>query len=104
MSGRKSKNLILILEKEDATILNTDSQIEQEIVNFFKKLYGTNEDKRFLMEGVEWTSLKSNWKARLERPFEEEEIHRGVSNLGNLKSPGPNGITNEFLKKAWNIL
>lgn len=35
----------------------------------------------------------------LEVPFTEEEIHKAIQDLGNNKSPGPDGFSAEFFKK-----
>lgn len=53
---------------------------------------------------MEWSLLQDQWASWLESPFFEEEIHKAIQSLGTLKSLGPDGMTNEFLKKSWNIL
>lgn len=53
---------------------------------------------------MQWGGLEENWKAWLERPFDIEDIRQADFNLGNLKSPSPDGFTNEFFKKSWNVL
>lgn len=40
----------------------------------------------------------------LEADFSTEEIDNAVKALPNGKSPSPDGFTNEFFKKGWNII
>lgn len=85
-------------------MLTSEEEIEQEIVGFYKCLYGETSGHWFLVENVQWVSLEENWKVWLERSFDLEESQKAVFSLGNLKSPGPDGFTNEFFNKSWNIL
>lgn len=40
----------------------------------------------------------------MEAPLSEEEVHNAIKNLADLKSQGPNSMSNEFFKKSANIL
>lgn len=37
-------------------------------------------------------------------PFTEEEVRDGINAIGDLKSPGADGMTSLFYKKHWNIV
>ena len=40
----------------------------------------------------------------LEQEFSTAEIDETIKRLPNNKSPGPDGFTNEFIKKCWSII
>lgn len=42
--------------------------------------------------------------SNLEADFAREEVDGIISELPNDKSPGPDGFTNEFIKKCWQFI
>lgn len=59
-----------------------------------KYLYAEPEGKRYTLDVIDWKPLNYQCKAGLE----------AASSLGNMTSLGPDGMTNEFFKRSWNIL
>lgn len=56
-----------------------------------------------MIDGVEWAPIDTQSREKQEKAFSEEEILKAVQDMGNLKSPSPDGMTGEF-KSFWNIL
>lgn len=95
---------ISTLEDQNGILLSSEDEIESEVVSFFERLY-TDEDKpRFVIDGLDWVPLQRQHSEDLERPFQVDEIYRAIKDIGSSKSPGPDGMTEEFYKSCWNTL
>lgn len=102
-SGRRNRNFISTIENGEGIILTEQNDTEKEIVSYFDKLYNTREEHCLTFENLGWSPLTETLKVQIEASFTVEEIHKAVTDLGCLKSPGQDRTTNEFFKKAWNI-
>ena len=95
-SGRRRKSLTKELELEDGGISKDSEVIASEISSFFAKLFTEDLPSRPFIEDLDWCPISPSKATWLERPFEEEEIHRAVFSLGKEKAPGPDGFTFAF--------
>lgn len=50
--GRKQKNLIDHLEKEDDVVIKEDCEIEEEVINYFTSLYAPPVFARPFLDGL----------------------------------------------------
>ncbi|KAH6786600.1 hypothetical protein C2S52_006152 [Perilla frutescens var. hirtella] len=89
-SRRKKRNAITRIKDENDVLITKDDEIENVLVNYFKKL--------FKSEGItrmdEWLNVIEprvidNMKEELERAFTKEEIVEALNQMHPLKSSGP---------------
>lgn len=57
--------------------MKEDQQIEKEVVNFFKKLYSTNDEQRQPIHGLNWGYIIEKRASWLDW-FSEEEIKEAI--------------------------
>ena len=67
-----------------------------EISSFYAKLFTEDLPSRPFIENLDWCPISLGKVTWLERPFEEEEIHRVVFSLGKEKAPVLDGFTFAF--------
>lgn len=92
-SHKKNRAYIGELQDELGNVLNK-GEGEAEFLRYFSSLYTTTADHCFMMENVGQSPLPMEQNSHLEAPFTEEEISRAIADLGNLKSPRPDAMTN----------
>jgi hypothetical protein len=86
-------------------VLSTDQDaIRAEISGFYQHLYIEDITCRPFLDGLPFSSISSEEASWLERPFEEEEISKVVSNMNGDKAPGPDGFPMSFYHACWPIL
>jgi len=103
--SKSIKNLIL----EDGSHVSDPESILEEEKKFYSKLYTSvrNRDidfvelKRIFLEGLIIPRLTTEDIAGLEQPILEEEIFQAISLSADNKSPGTDGLGNEFYKQFW---
>jgi hypothetical protein len=78
--------------------------IKAQIIEFYKTLYTEDSGCRPLVDGLHFSSISSDEVCWLERPFEEEEIFKVVSNMNGDEAPGPGGFPMAFFHACWSIL
>lgn len=95
---KKCKAFISEIKDDQGTLLTKGEDIEAEFVRYFSSLYTAIVDNCYLVENMDWSPLQASLSSSPEDPFTEEEIRRAVTDLGTLKSLGPDGMSNEFVK------
>uniref|UniRef100_A0A2N9IM68 30S ribosomal protein S13, chloroplastic n=1 Tax=Fagus sylvatica TaxID=28930 RepID=A0A2N9IM68_FAGSY len=86
-------------------VLTTDQEaIKAEISGFYQHLYIEDTTWRPLLDGLSFSSISPEEASWLERPFEEEEICKVVSNMNGDKAPGLDGFPVSFYHACWPIL
>ena len=86
-------------------VLSTDQDaIKAEISGFYQQLYIEDTTCRPLLDGLAFFSISPAEASWLERPFEEEEICKLVSNMNGDKASGPDGFPMSFYHACWPIL
>lgn len=71
--------------------------------NAFKERMGKTEFTQMLFDLDQLLQPGENLST-LETTFTREEIEGVVKNLPNNKSPGPDGFSNEFIKRCWPLI
>ena len=96
------------LEKADGTLLKDQDQIHDEVKLFYQKLYKEQKVSYINLEelsnDLNITKLNEIQQLKLEGELTNSEILAALKCMKNEKSPGPDGITTEFLKFFWNDL
>ena len=102
----KEKTWNRILDSSD-NIITESSAIQQIQVDYFKKLYASQEldsntQDKFCMS-IDKT-LSANSVQMLDNDLSLTELYKAVSQMKNNKSPGPDGLIVEFYKMYWDVL
>ena len=89
------------------TILNNKDSIEWYIYKYYEKLYkkeeSDNEFQSWFLEFVEKKLTQIDIQ-NLEKEVSEKEIFKAIKSLNSNKSPGIDGLPNEFYLKFWEII
>ena len=104
-NGRRRKNTITIMTSDDGEIRG-QQEIIVHIVEFYKKLFGPNEESGLVLGGNFWPEcykLSENMKRDLVKDFEFEEVKQVIMSLKENSAPGPNGFGPGFFKKCWEV-
>ena len=88
----------------DGIIYEADSNIQDQVVGFYKSLYQEPEDWRPTVNGLDFASLDEFDRLSLEREFDREEIIAALKEAEGDKAPGPNGFTIAFFQKCWGVI
>ena len=99
MENRKYVDKSLpIIEREDGTLLTTQSDIKQEIQEFYENLYKEKNTEHIMIENFDCPRLSDDDKESIEGPVTWEELIDTLKSSKPNKSPGPDGYTVEFYK------
>lgn len=96
--------IIPSVHKEDGTVINKQSEILQEVKNFYSNLFAyQDKDQDLNIEHIlnnlnNHPTLTAEEKSNLEGEISEEEIAFILSKMKNNKSPGTDGFSAEFFK------
>ena len=77
-------------------VLEEESEVTNQVVQFYKNLYKKSEGWRLFVESLEFDRIRDIERVWLERKFEREEILQVVSELEGDKAPGMDGFTMAF--------
>lgn len=83
----KSRAYIATFESEGGRFLSIEVEIEEEIINFYNKLYVRDEYTRFVIEGPNWAPIDEQCHVKIEIPFSEAEILEAIKSFECQKSP-----------------
>lgn len=86
---------------EGGVITEDQEVIEQELINFFIKMYSRNNEVKRALEGINGCPISEEKATWLGRPFVEEEIRTSVFDYGTDKSPGPDGFSMTMFQNCW---
>lgn len=80
-------------------------EILEQVSNYYKDLFTSNAGNRTeeLLQSVP-AKVSAEMNSSLLRPFTEEEIRSALNTIGDLKSPGADGMSSLFYKKHWHIV
>ena len=81
-----------------------ESDIQDQVVGFYKSLYQEPEDSRPTVDGLDFASLDESNRLSLEREFDREEIIAALWEAGGDKALGPDGFTISFFQKCWCVI
>ena len=98
------------VEKEDGSVITNQTEILQEIENYYKKLYENkddtleNVDLEEYMKDTNMPKLPNQESKKLEGVLTYKEISEVLLKMKPDKSPGITGFTAEFFKVFWKQL
>ena len=89
--------------KEDGSLTTSYQQVADEFVRYYENLLGTNNtcepiDLSVLSSGP---FLSQEQAVQLIRDISDQEIIDALNDIGDDKSPGPDGFSSCFFKKSW---
>ena len=87
----------------DGVHYEDESDVTDQVVDFYKKLYQKPEVWRPTIDVLEFACLEETERSMLEREF-EKEIIEALKEVGGDKSPRPNGFTMAFFQKCWSVI
>ena len=102
-NSRRRYNHLSVLEV-DGVIYEEDSEVADQVVQFYKKLYTETEEWRPFVEGLEFDQIEGLEREWLERRFEKEEILRVVKKLEGDKALGPDSFFTAFYHHCWRVV
>ena len=104
LKNRQPSSKIRVLDNGRGEELVEEEEIRSEFFNFFANLYKSEDRGRSVrdyLEEVIVNKLSIEERNSIEREVETQEIEAVVSRLAKGKSPGLDGIPNEFYHKCW---
>ena len=84
----------------DGIMYEAESDIQVQVVGFYKSLYQEPEAWRPTFDGLDFASLDEFDRFSLEREFDWEEIIVALWEAKGDKALGPNGFTLAFFQKC----
>ena len=85
-------------------VFEEESELTNQVVQFYKNLYNESEGWRPFVEGLEFDCIGDIERVWLERKFERKEILQVVSELKGDKALGPDGFTMAFYHHCWRVV
>lgn len=97
------KNHIAAIYKSDGSLTTSYQQVADEFVKYFEELLGTDTncqplDSNVILSGQRISQEQADF---LIKPISDSEIQEALADIGNDKSPGPDGYSSWFFKSAW---
>jgi hypothetical protein len=103
IKGRRRRNLILMLKKEDEWVEGVD-EIKSLVQDHFSKHFTEAWINRPFLQGIDFNSLSTSDNDFLLAPFTEDEVKEVIWSCDGNKSPGPDGFNINFFKACWPII
>ena len=88
----------------DRVIYEEESEVVDQVVQFYKNLYKETEKWRPFAEGLEFDKIEGLEREWLEQRFEKEEILRVVKKLEGDKALGPDSFSTAFYHHCWRVV
>ncbi|XVE56937.1 hypothetical protein DITRI_Ditri04bG0050900 [Diplodiscus trichospermus] len=107
-TAKHKQNTISILYDSEGKMLNSFVEISSEAVTYFQRLIRTKDDKvesakpDILLELL--TPFSKEACDEMSLPISAEEVKQTLFSINGDKSPGPDGYTACFFKKAWSVV
>ena len=102
-NSQRRHNHISMLEV-NGVIYEDESEMADQVVQFYKKLYKETKEWRPFVEGLEFNQIEGLERDWLERRFEQEEVFRVVKEMEGDKAPSPNGFSLAFYHHCWGVV
>ena len=100
VKGRRKRNKIGNLQREDESWTTNDEETVQEITAYYEQLFksSSTDCPNDILDGIPRT-ITDQINRNLTRPVEENEIKIAVFSMNPNKSPGPDGMIPFFFQK-----
>lgn len=87
-------------------LLHPNKRLQKNSFKFFEGLYGTDVGCQPIEQSIlnQGPLLSHECAQQLISPISDSEIHDALFNIGDDKSPGPDGYFSFFFKSAWSIV
>ena len=97
VKGKRKRNKIQKLQKEDRSWTKIEEEIGQEVENQFEDLFCSKrvDQENLFLEGISPTII-DQMNTELIEPVEEKEIKEALFSMNPNKSPDPDGMTPIF--------
>lgn len=107
--SRRSINSFDRIQKEDSSWITNREMVIEEVVTFFKNLYGRDSAEIEVLEDVRMAelvvkTLSADRREEMTRSPTDEEIKLALWSIHSHKSPGPDGFTSCFFKESWDTV
>lgn len=102
----KTKSMRMV-QTSDGTVLSTQAEIEQEVLEFYGNLMGkANHSLNHIDIGVMRKGRQVNMEQRkhLVSKVTVKEIEDALHGIGDLKAPGEDGYGAKFFKVCWSFI
>ncbi|CAH9145483.1 unnamed protein product [Cuscuta epithymum] len=101
-----ARNSITALKLQNGISTTSIDQVATELVNFYTNLFGAYYPTSGLDPSVVASGrcLPASATPGLVAPITDLEIKEALFDIGDNKSPGPDGYTSAFFKKKWNTV
>ena len=105
VKGRRQRNKIQRLQREDTTWTNSEEEIGEEVVNHVQELFRSKgmTQTDMTLEGISQT-ISDHMSSELTQPVKDKEIIDALFSMNPTKAPGPDGMTPLFFQKFWHIV
>ncbi|XP_022852083.1 uncharacterized protein LOC111373750 [Olea europaea var. sylvestris] len=100
------QNFIAAVMKQDGMPTSSLAEVEAEFLAYYQNLLGTNHARDAIDETIlgEGPLISREQADSIVRYISPQEIKDVLFNIGDDKSPGPDGYTSCFFKKAWGMI
>ena len=102
-NSQRRHNHISMLEV-NGVIYEDESEMADQVVQFYKKLYKETKEWRPFVEGLEFNQIEGLERDWLERRFEQEEVFRVVKEMEGDKALGLDGFSLAFYHHCWEVV
>jgi hypothetical protein len=104
-SEKRKVNQLRRLSADDGRIVEGEEDLRTFIARYYQDLFtssaGTREAE--LLESVP-SVVTPEMNSFLRKPFNFVEIKAALNSMGDLKSPGPDGMPSTFFKRFWDLV
>jgi len=80
------------------------NKVKEMVWDFYRNKMSATEDIGVRLDNVVFKEISESENRFLSDPFDEKEIKESIWNCGSHKSPGPDGVTFNFIKNNWSFL
>lgn len=103
-NGRRNKNCICPLIKDNGERTHSDKEVEEEVLSVFSDMLSPIIRPRTFGQGIEWCPISSKEGEELKVSFTVEKMKKVVFGSDRNKSLGQNNFSMACSKDNWNIL
>ncbi|CAK8543473.1 unnamed protein product [Lathyrus sativus] len=107
IKGRHHSNCLTNLRKSDGRQITTKTNIEEEVINFYRNLMGKdiNNISHIDIEAMRMgRQLNIEQREYITRTISEADFTKALRGIGDLKAPGLDGYGAKFFKASWTTI
>ncbi|XP_071918969.1 uncharacterized protein [Coffea arabica] len=102
VAGRRRRNNISTLQREDGTWCKSEGEVEGEINGYFRKLFTSTNPRQFdaILNGIPQV-ITGQMNNKLTRPVSEMEVRKAMFSLHPNKAPGSDDMVKAYDSVEW---